>query len=234
MPRRALRLPASVTSERNRRLAAIHAMVKEVGLTDDTYRDLLERVTGVRSAAVCNDEQLHQVVLELRRQGGGRKAGGRPLANSATAKKARAMWISLHALDEIEDGSERALAAFVERQTGKLDLRFATDAEHGKVIDALKAMLRRAGVSMHAGIPALEARRRVVREIWARLHKAGWARIVGDHGISGFAHATWITPNQRSVDQFDAFHLDALILRLGKQLRELRRDRADGKRGEPS
>jgi len=228
------RLPAAVGGERNRRLAAIHAMVKEIGLSDDAYRDVLERLTGFRTAAACSDEQLHRVVLELRRQGGGRKSGGRPRADTPTARKARAMWISLYALDEIEDGSERALASFVERQTGKQDLRFATDAEHAKVIDALKAMLKRAGVTMHAGIVPLEARRRVVREQWARLHKAGWARVAGDGGICGYAHRTWITPNVRPLDQFEGEHLDGLIALLGKHARQCRVGRRHEAGKEPS
>ncbi|MCA0303499.1 MAG: regulatory protein GemA [Proteobacteria bacterium] len=235
MKAQARRLPAAVGGERNRRLATIHAMVKEIGLQDEAYRDLLERITGHRSAALCSDVQLYQVVMDLRRQGGGRKVGGRPRADSPTARKARAMWISLHALDELEDGSERALASFVERQTGKLDLRLATDAEHGKVIDALKAMLKRAGVTMCAGIAPLEARRRVVREVWARLHKAGWARVAGDGGISGYAHATWITPNARPLDAFEGEHLDRLIALLGAEARQLKVGRRHASAGkEPS
>lgn len=57
---------------RKRRLAAIHAAKKQLGLEDDVYRDLVERIAGggVRSAADCNSRQLDAVANELRRLGG--------------------------------------------------------------------------------------------------------------------------------------------------------------------
>lgn len=57
---------------RKRRLAAIHAAKKQLGLEDDVYRDLVERVAGpgLRSAADCNPRQLDAVANELRRLGG--------------------------------------------------------------------------------------------------------------------------------------------------------------------
>ena len=57
---------------RKRRLAAIHAAKKKLGLDDDVYRDLVERIAGagIRSAADCNPRQLDAVANELRRLGG--------------------------------------------------------------------------------------------------------------------------------------------------------------------
>lgn len=57
---------------RKRRLAAIHAAKKKLGLDDDVYRDLVERIAGagIRSAAGCNPRQLDAVANELRRLGG--------------------------------------------------------------------------------------------------------------------------------------------------------------------
>jgi hypothetical protein len=40
----------------NKKLAVIHIVKKELGLTDNEYRDILERETGVRSAKDLNEQ----------------------------------------------------------------------------------------------------------------------------------------------------------------------------------
>ncbi|MGH8037042.1 MAG: phage protein GemA/Gp16 family protein [Stenotrophomonas sp.] len=60
---------------RNRVLAAIHAGAKKLGLPEDVYRDLVQRVSAehgeaVRSAAKCSPQQLSAIANELRRLGG--------------------------------------------------------------------------------------------------------------------------------------------------------------------
>lgn len=65
---------------RNSKLAAIHAEKKSAGLDDETYRSLLERVTGHRSAKDCSDRQLVDVLSEMRR------LAGKPLQAHHAAK----------------------------------------------------------------------------------------------------------------------------------------------------
>lgn len=60
---------------RKRVLAAIHASAKKLGLAEDVYRDLVERVSGEhglahRSAGKCDQRQLDAIANELRRLGG--------------------------------------------------------------------------------------------------------------------------------------------------------------------
>ncbi|MEH0069178.1 phage protein GemA/Gp16 family protein [Pannonibacter sp. Pt2-lr] len=50
-------------------LAVIHVKKKGLGLDDDTYRDLLARITGVRSAGDMTEQQRLQVIAEMDRQG---------------------------------------------------------------------------------------------------------------------------------------------------------------------
>lgn len=50
---------------RNQLLAAIHIGKKTLGLDDDVYRDMLENLTGKRSAKDLNLNQLHDVVKHL-------------------------------------------------------------------------------------------------------------------------------------------------------------------------
>ena len=56
-PRRALMSPT-----RRRLLARVHLLAKQSGLEEDAYRDLLERETGRRSAAVLGEPALARVV----------------------------------------------------------------------------------------------------------------------------------------------------------------------------
>jgi phage gp16-like protein len=58
-------------------LAAIHVLAgpKHLGLDEDVYRDLVERISGehgvaVRSAGDCDGRQLHMLAKELRRLAG--------------------------------------------------------------------------------------------------------------------------------------------------------------------
>ena len=57
------------TSPRTRELARIHMAAQQLQLDDDTYRALLERVTGFRSAAKLNDKERRDVIQELVRLG---------------------------------------------------------------------------------------------------------------------------------------------------------------------
>lgn len=211
---------------RNRMIGKIHAMATELGLSDDSYRDVLERVTKQRSAALCPDEKLYDVIQEFERLGAGKAKpaakGKRPLAVTPMAMRCRALWLNLWNLDELADGSEQALASFVERQTNREDLRFCNAEQLSDVIEGLKDMCGRAGIDMKQIANPLVPKRNLVREQWARLHKAGWAKVAGDSGLAGFAHMTWCTPNDRSVDQMEGAHLDKLATKLGRQVRSLK------------
>ena len=45
-----------------KKLAVIHIVKRELSLSDDEYRDILERVAGVRSAKDITDDQLHKLM----------------------------------------------------------------------------------------------------------------------------------------------------------------------------
>ena len=49
--------------------AQIHIARKDLGLGDDVYRDVLERVTGSRSSAGLSDTKRKKVIREFRRMG---------------------------------------------------------------------------------------------------------------------------------------------------------------------
>lgn len=54
---------------RTRQLAAIHASAKQLRLDDDAYRALLERITGLRSAAHLSALDRARVLEEFKRLG---------------------------------------------------------------------------------------------------------------------------------------------------------------------
>lgn len=135
-------------------IAKVKIAAKELCLDDDTYRAMLTRITGRSSAAHCNEAQLGLVLDEMKAKGwkprvvqGGRKgprAKAQP-AQSPMARKARAMWISLHQLGAVRDPRESALEAFGRRQLGVDKLVWADEGHAYRLIEALKAMAERAG-----------------------------------------------------------------------------------------
>lgn len=134
----------------NERLALIkklHVARKALAMDEDDYRSLMVRVTGQRSAKDCNVGQLRAALANFERLGF-RPTGAakrRDLGGGATVGKARAMWISLYQLGAIDDGSDAALEAFGKRQLGVDRLKWASEREGFRLIEALKAMADRQG-----------------------------------------------------------------------------------------
>lgn len=136
-------------------VAKVQIARKELGLDEDTYRAMLERITGRTSAADCDDRQLGDVLDEMKAKGWKPKVvqGGRTArrtsaaADHPSAKKARALWLSLWHLGEVRDPAESALEAFARRQLGVDRLQWADQTQCYKLIEALKAMAERAGWS---------------------------------------------------------------------------------------
>lgn len=148
----------SFPAGRRAMLAKIHLAAKELGLDEELRRDVIEQVTGHRSSADCSDAQLDQVLAAFKARGwkpkvvSGGKAGAAPAskavrraADHPVARKARAMWISLHQLGVVRDPSERALEAFAKRQLGVAALQWADQGQGFRLIEALKKMALRAG-----------------------------------------------------------------------------------------
>jgi phage gp16-like protein len=145
---------------------------RELGLHDDDYRTILKTTVGVESSRGLSDAQIGRVLDVLKTKHGwtprvvaGGKVGakapkaGRRMADTPTAKKARALWISLYQLGAIRDRSEAALESFGRRQLKIDTLNWADEAQMYRVIEALKAMAERAGWSQDvSGIePAMQA-----------------------------------------------------------------------------
>jgi len=216
-------MPMAADGARKNLLAKIHIQQKELALSDESYRDVLCRITGHRSAALCDDQQLYAVLKEFDRLGAGKKASARPIADSPMARRCRALWLNLFNLDEIEIGSELALAAFVQRQTTREDMRFCNAEQLSDVIEALKDWGKRVGLTgLAAGADKRAPRRALVRLQWHRLHAANWAKVEGDSGLMGFARAWRVVPRDMPLEEMEPVDLDNLAMKLGALVRRQR------------
>ena len=138
---------------RNALLAQIHIAKKELSLDDETYRDVLQRVTGQRSSAQLNDNQRGKVVAELKRLGFRPKsthaAKGRRISDKPYVRKVFALWGELKRKGVWRDPSPHSLRRFVKKMTategddGCDDLEWLTWPQANIVIEALKKMKER-------------------------------------------------------------------------------------------
>ncbi|MEX2126938.1 MAG: regulatory protein GemA [Xanthobacteraceae bacterium] len=171
-------------SATTRQIAIIHTLKSRLGLDDATYRQMLHGMTGRRSSKEITREQAGDVIEKLQGSVGGRAgssasglgsaaAGAVAGMDSPVAKKLRALWIAGWNLGVVKARGDRALLAFVERQTGVSHTRFLKEPGEGsKAIEGVKAWLaREAGVKWPAQQDAVESRVAVIDAQWQRLFK---------------------------------------------------------------
>jgi phage gp16-like protein len=141
-------------------LAKVHLAAKELGLETEDYRAVLVRVTGKSSAGEMTFAELQAVLDEFGRRGWSGRAAkpaaprARP-ADHPSARKARALWISLWQLGAIESASEAGLEAFARRQLKCERMQWADQAAAYKLIEALKGIAARHGWEVRFETPAL-------------------------------------------------------------------------------
>ncbi|CAN7476507.1 regulatory protein GemA [Rhizobium leguminosarum] len=135
-------------------IAAIHVAKKHFGLDDDTYRTKLVIITGKTSTKDMTEADRQKVLTVFRKEGfilpsATRRADGRHKLTGKYAKKLQALWIAAWNLGIVRDRDDKALLAFVKRQTGIDHTRFLVYADDAKrAIEALKSWINR-----EAGVP---------------------------------------------------------------------------------
>lgn len=135
---------ADRTGEASRRadLAKIHLAKKQLGLDDDTYRDILWAVCRARSAADLDSQGRARLLAHFRHLGWrpapARKAGG------PKDRKIWSLWYQLKEAGLIAQASPKALRTEIRKLTGCDDLKFCTEAQKSHVIECLKKWLERA------------------------------------------------------------------------------------------
>ena len=133
--------------DRRAMIAKIHVAKKQLGLEDDAYRAILQRVTSFSSSAACQDEALHSVLAEFQRLGFQPPAPQQKRSEKPWVRKVWAIWGELRPLLDAADTG--TLRAFTIRQTqspknpaGIADPEFLDPAEAKKVIHGLEGWLK--------------------------------------------------------------------------------------------
>ncbi len=140
-------------------LAQIHIGKKELGLDDETYRDVVENATGYRSAGTCSINQLYDILSVMNEKGANIKPARRyknkhslqDLKQYCGEQKPKneqegmifKLWVDICKANKAHSPSSAGLRGLCNRITGKTAPRFCSAAELQKLIEALKNILRR-------------------------------------------------------------------------------------------
>ena len=152
--------PARTLSDiRKAELAQIHVAKKQLGWDEDTYRAAVRTASkgATDSSGKLDIKQRKALIARMKASGfkvkHARKA---PLKNNNDisvgddrdqVKKIRHLWLDLHAFGAVRDNSERALASYVKRITGKDHPRFLDLDEASSVIETLKKWQKRVRIT---------------------------------------------------------------------------------------
>lgn len=128
---------------RRRELALIHQAKTALGLDDDTYRALLERLTGKRSAADLDWRGRKLVLDHLKAQGARPKSKARPVApeKAPLVAKIRAQLIN-HPTGRLPDSYADGIA---KQMFGVDNYTWCNLAQLDKLVQALAVDTRRRG-----------------------------------------------------------------------------------------
>ncbi|SDR15872.1 regulatory protein GemA [Pseudovibrio sp. Tun.PSC04-5.I4] len=127
----------------SRYLAQIHIAKKALALDEDSYRDVLERVTGKRSAKGLSEGQCLRVVTEFKRLGWKPvKRGGsfRPASDKGHVRMLFALAKSLDGLGYWQTPYKDALRSFVKKRSDVDDPEWLTYSQASPLIEALKVI----------------------------------------------------------------------------------------------
>ena len=128
----------------------IHVAKTKLGLEDDVYRDILESTTGKTSSKLLTPAQLEAVLDRLKQLGfeveSKNKTGVKNLASDAQSKLIRHLWLQLYDAGQVKNGSELALAKFVENRVHVSALQFLSTESADMVINHLRQWCKRCGI----------------------------------------------------------------------------------------
>ncbi len=142
------------SDQRARLIQLIHIGATELGMDDDSYRQMLANIPqleGARSVAKLSVPKLNIVLEHLKAKGfvvvpktkSPQKKPPRKLADDPQSRLIRHLWLSLHAAAKVRDPSEQALANYVARLTKVDQLQWLDGRQAAVVIESLKSWLER-------------------------------------------------------------------------------------------
>ncbi len=125
----------------------IHVAKTKLALDDEVYRDILTSTTGKESSKLLTPAQLETVLDRLKQLGfaveSKDKAGVKNLASDAQSKLIRHLWLQLHEAGQVKNGSEKALAKFIENRVKVSALQFLSSESADMVINHLRQWCKR-------------------------------------------------------------------------------------------
>ena len=127
----------------------IHVAKTKLALDDDVYRDILESTTGKTSSKLLTPAQLEAVLDRLKQLGftvESNKTGVKNLASDAQSKLIRHLWLQLYHAGQVKNGSEKALAKFIENRVKVSALQFLSTESADMVINHLRQWCKRCGI----------------------------------------------------------------------------------------
>lgn len=135
------------TQLRNAELAQIHIAKTQLGLDDDTYRDVMWTVARVRSSKDLDWTGRKKLLEHFKAKGW----KPQPPKTAKTAKPAaagqaglvRVLWGELHAANKVNDPSDAALASWLKRNRLPERVEWLKPAQLNRVIESLKQWLKR-------------------------------------------------------------------------------------------
>lgn len=134
-------------NKKTKLIQLIHVGKKQLGLDDDLYREVLESCTGMVSSKLMKIAQLESVLDRMKQLGftieSKDKTGVQQLADDAQSKLIRHLWLQLHNAGQVRNGSEKALAKFVENKVGVSALQFLSTKNADMIITHLRQWCKR-------------------------------------------------------------------------------------------
>lgn len=139
----------------------VHVGARELGMDDDTRRHLQVLTTGKSSLRDMTDSELTKVIDALKARGFKVEAKGRgkrPAAERPDVRFAHVLWRLLHEAGAVDRAGPAGLNAFIRARFAKawgsvpIDIdRMQEWREIADVVEALRAMCRRAGIDTSKG-----------------------------------------------------------------------------------
>jgi hypothetical protein len=133
----------------------VRVAARDLKLDDDTRRALQLRVVGKESLSEMSEADINMVVEEMRRMGFKSTGTRRPMAARADTRFAHKLWGLLFTHDKVKVRGAAGLNAFVRERFGDawgavpIDIDQLQDGDKiNDVVQALKAMCRRAGIKL--------------------------------------------------------------------------------------
>jgi len=185
-------MPLSAHLATTSMISTIHVLKAKAKFDDDTYRDFLaRRANGKRSAKELTTSEAGRVIEDLRSVAGEAEIRGAVVGlDSAIGGKLRALWIAGYNLGIVRERTDRAMLAFLQRQTGVSHVRFLKDAQAASsAIEGLKSWLERAGGvewpsgrgldDLTEGDRVIASKRAILNAQWKKLIEIGAVKAVG-------------------------------------------------------